>query len=97
MTAIPASAARMAVDGDLMMGGAKLERAATVLPFGDRGPGERNLVTFLRLGSSFNEEPWEWFDIVDEIEVQKKTKLVVYVALVPDKSHLSPPPPGHCM
>ena len=62
----------MVEDGVLMMGGAKLEQAAPALSFADRGFGERDLATFLRLGSGFNEEPLDWFDRVDEIEVQKE-------------------------
>jgi len=59
----------MAEDGVLIMGGAELERAAPTLSFADRGLGERNL-TFLRLDSGFNEESLDWFDIVDEMEVE---------------------------
>ena len=72
-TAIPISAARMVECGVLMMSGAELERAAPVLPFADRGFGERNLVnTFLKPGSAFNaKESLGWFDIVDEKKVEK--------------------------
>ena len=61
----------MAEDGVLMIGGAELERAAPVLSFAYRGLGKRNL-TFLRLDSGFNKESSGWFDIVDEMEVEKK-------------------------
>ena len=43
------------------MGGRELERV--VLSFADRGIGDRNLATLLRLDSGFNEESLGWFDI----------------------------------
>ena len=52
MTAIPASAAQMAEDGVLKMGGAELGRrfAAMLLRFADRNSGGHNLAkAFLRL------------------------------------------------
>ena len=61
-TAVPASAARIAEDG-VMVGGRELEQA--VLSFADRGIGDRNLATLLRLDSGFNEESLGWFDIID--------------------------------
>ena len=56
-----------------MTGRAELEQAVPVLLFTDRGFGQRNLVnTFLRLDSGFNEESLGWFDIIDEMEVEKE-------------------------
>ena len=90
----------MAEEGVLMMGGAELDQAAPVLSFADRGLGERNL-TSLRLDSGFNEESLGWFDIADEMEVEKEeAALVVYgvaLELLPNKSHVSPHPcKQHC-
>ena len=60
------------------MGSAELERVAPVLSFSDRGFGERNLAnTFLRLDSGFNEASLGWFDIVDEMEVEKEDEVPV--------------------
>ena len=68
----------MAEDG-IMMGTPGLEWGAPVLSFVDRGIGERNIATSLRLDSSSNEESLGWFDIVDEMEVEKEGEaLVVY-------------------
>ena len=72
-TAIPVSAVRMVEDGVLMMGGAELEWAAPVLSFADRCFGKCNLAnTLLRLES---EESLGWFDIVDEMEVEKEDEI----------------------
>ena len=77
-TAIPVSAAPMVEDGVLMMGRAEPKRAAPLLSFADRGFGERNLAnTSLRLDSGFNEESLGWFDIVDEMEVEKENEVAV--------------------
>ena len=70
-TAIPASAARMAEDGILIIARAELEGAAPVLSFRDRGFSERNLANASdsRLDS---EEFLGWFDILDKMEVEKE-------------------------
>ena len=81
------------------MGRAKLEQAAPALSFADRGFGERDLATFLRLGSGFNEESLDWFDKVDEIEVQKegegRRSLLFTVWLSKQKSCVSAASPTH--
>ena len=97
VTAIPASAARMAGDGVLKMRGAELERAAPVLSFADRGPGGHNL-TLLRLDSGFNEESLGCFDIVDEMEVEKEDEACLRCTLeLQQKSRFSSSmtPHGH--
>ena len=53
---------RIAEDG-VRVGVRELERA--VLSFVDRGIGDCNLATLLRLDSGFNEESLGWFDIID--------------------------------
>ena len=64
---------------DVIMGGPEREWAAPVLSFADRGIGERNIATSLRLDSGSSEESLGWFDIVDEMEVEKEGEaLVVY-------------------
>ena len=70
-TAIPASAARIAEDGALMIGGAELEEAEPVLSFRDRGFSEGILAKTAdtRLDS---EDSLGWFDIVDKMEVEKE-------------------------
>ena len=68
----------MAEDG-VTMGRPELEWAAPVLSFGDRGIGERNIATLLRIDSGSNEESLGCFDIVDEMEVEKEGEaLLVY-------------------
>ena len=62
-----------------MMGRPELEWAAPVPSFADRDIGERNIATLFRLDSGSNEESLGWFDIVDEMEVEKEGEaLVVY-------------------
>ena len=75
-----------------MMGRPELEQAAPVLSFMDRGIGECNIATLLRLDSSSNEESLGWFDIINEMEVEKEGEALVYgVALdLHLKSHVSP-------
>ena len=61
------------------MGGQELERA--VLSFADRGIGDRNLATLLRVDSGFDEESLRWIEIIDRKtgwKLRRKTKRLLF-------------------